>query len=408
MSGPLTHIRVLDLSRVLAGPWAGQIFADLGARVIKVERPGVGDDTRSWGPPFLKDRAGKATRESAYYLSTNRGKKSVAIDISLPQGAELVRGLARESDILVENFKVDGLARHGLDYAAIRDVNPGLIYCSITGFGQTGPYRHRPGYDFVAQAMGGMMSITGERDDAPGGGPQKVGVAIADILTGMYATIAVLAALSHRDRTGEGQHIEVSLLDCLIASLGSQHMNYFVSGTTPGRRGNAHANIVPYQVFAAADGDIVLAIGNDGQFARFCEIADCPELAADERFSTNAARVENRHLLIPEISRVMARKPVREWVDDLNAAKIAVGPVNNIEQVFADVQVRHRGMLRELEHPLSGTVTQVVSPMRFSASEPDYENAPPLLGQHTNQVLGEVLGLDAAAIRALRDKGIVA
>ncbi|MFQ5534739.1 MAG: CaiB/BaiF CoA transferase family protein [Sphingomonadales bacterium] len=407
MSGPLSHIRVLDLSRVLAGPWAGQNLADLGAEVIKVERPGTGDDTRAWGPPFLNDRDGEPTRESAYYLATNRGKRSIAIDIASRSGADLVRKLAAKSDIVLENYKVGGLAGYGLDYESLKKVNPRLVYCSITGFGQTGPYRERPGYDFVIQAMGGMMSITGERDERAGGGPQKVGVAIADIMTGMYASVAVLAALAHRDRTGEGQHIDLALLDCLVASLASQNMNYLVSGGVPGRLGNEHANIVPYQVFDAADGRIVVAVGNDGQFARFCDIAGCPELAVDERFATNRGRVENRERLIPMIAEILRTRSARDWLDGLEEAGIPCGPVNDLAAVFEDPQIRHRELKRELRHPLADVAPQVVSPMRFSSSQHVYKDASPLLGQHTDEVLGGILGLDPGQIQELRAAGVV-
>jgi len=407
MTGPLTHIRVLDLSRVLAGPWASQLLADLGAEVIKIERPGVGDDTRSWGPPFLKDETGEETGEAAYYLATNRAKKSVAVDFSTPEGGDLIRRLAKVSDVVLENFKVGGLARHGLAYKDLAAINPGLIYCSITGFGQTGPLRNRPGYDFIVQAMGGLMSITGERDDRPGGGPQKVGVAVADLFTGMYAGVGILAALAHRTRTGEGQHIDLALLDCLVASLATQNMNYFVSGRVPERRGNAHANIVPYQVFESADGHLVIGVGNDGQFRRFCEASGLADLAEDARFATNAARVDNRDELIERIVPIIAARTSAHWIELFDQVRVPCGPVNRLDEVFAEPQVRHRGLHRQFPHPLSGTVDQVVSPLKFSQTPCEFEWPPPLLGQHTDGVLGELLGLDGEELARLRAAQVI-
>ena len=407
MPAALSHLRVLDLSRVLAGPWSGQIFADLGAEVIKVERPGGGDDTRSWGPPWMKDAEGRDTREPAYYMAMNRNKKSVTIDLADPRGQALVRDLAARSDVLLENYKVGGLARYGLDYASLRAVNPRLVYCSITGFGQDGPYAPRAGYDFIVQGMGGLMSLTGERDDLPGGGPQKVGIAVADIFTGMYASVAVLAALAWRERSGEGQYVDMALLDTQVAITGNMAMNYFATGRAPGRAGNAHANIVPYQTFDAVDGQIILAVGNDGQFARFCEVAGRPELARDERFATNPARVKHREVLVPVLAGLIATRPKQWWSDALEAAGVPCGAVNTLDQVFEDPQVKHRGMRVEMPHPTAGTVSLVGSPMHLSATPVEYRHAPPTLGQHTDEVLREVLGLDAQAIGALREAGVV-
>jgi len=398
---------VLDLSRVLAGPWSAQLLADLGAEVIKVERPGTGDDTRSWGPPFLKDKDGNETRESAYYLTANRGKKSVAIDFSKPDGAALIKDLAAKADILIENYKVGGLAGYGLDYDSLKEACPGLIYCSITGYGQTGPYAQRAGYDFVIQGQGGLMSVTGEADDKPGGGPQKVGIAIADILTGMYAGVAVLAALAHREQSGAGQHIDLALLDCLIAAMGSQNMNHLISGEVPGRLGNAHANIVPYQVFESADGHLVVGIGNDRQFRRFCDLAGVPEVAADERFASNQDRVRNRDALIGILAGVIAGRTTVEWTDALAGAGIPGGPVNDLAAVMDDPQVRARGLFRELPHPLAGTVWQSLGPMRFSETPLSCERAPPTLGADTEVVLGDLLGLDSGRLAALRKGNVI-
>ena len=405
--GALDGLRVLDLSRVLAGPWAGQILGDLGAEVIKVERPGRGDDTRAWGPPYLNDGQGAPTSESAYYLSANRNKQSVTIDITRPEGQRLVKQLVAESDVLLENFKVGGLKRYGLDYASLAAINPRLIYCSITGFGQDGPYAERPGYDFLIQGLGGLMSITGQPDGEPGGGPVKAGVALTDITTGLYAAIAVLAAVNHRHQSGEGQHIDMALLDVQVATLANQAMNFLASGTAPGRMGNAHPNIVPYQTFPAADGDIILTIGNDGQFARFCEVAGRPEWASDERYATNAARVANRDTLIPALRQTTVMKTTAEWLRLLEEAGVPGGPVNTIEQVFQDPQVQHRGLRIDLSHPLTKSVPLVGSPLRLSGSPVRYASAPPLLGEHTGDVLSQVLGLDAAAIEQLRRDGVI-
>ncbi len=406
MSGALSHLRVLDLSRVLAGPWAGQILGDLGAEVIKVERPGSGDDTRIWGPPYAKDAEGHDSDQSAYYLCTNRNKKSVAIDIAHPEGQALIRELAAQSDVVIENFKKGGLRRYGLDYESLSADNPGLIYCSITGFGQTGPYSSRPGYDFLIQAMGGLMSITGHRDGEPGAGPMKVGVALTDITTGLYSTIAILGALEHRNQTGEGQHIDMALLDVQIACLANQTLNYLTTGKAPTRMGNAHPSVVPYQDFPTADGDVILAIGNDGQFARFCEVAGHPEWAADDRYATNRARVDNRDTLIPLMRQTTVMRTTREWIEVLEQAGVPCGPVNSIADVFQDPHVQARGMQLEMPHPSLGTVPQVASPLRLSASPVEYRTAPPRLGEHTDEVLAETLGLSAEAIQRLRAERI--
>ncbi len=407
-SGALSHIRVLDLSRVLAGPTAGQILADLGAEVIKIERPGHGDDTRHWGPPWLRDADGQPTAESAYFLSANRGKKSVAVDISHPDGQRIVRDLAAQSDILLENFKVGGLARYGLDYASLAEANRRLIHCSITGFGQSGPYADRPGYDFLIQGMGGLMSITGEPDEVVGGGPQKVGVALADVMSGLYAVIAALAALANREMTGEGQHIDLALLDVQVASLANQAMNYLVSGEVPRRLGNAHPNIVPYQAFATADGHFILAVGNDDQFRRLCEHIEVPEIADDPRFATNGARVEHRDELIPILQTVFEQKTKAYWLEHLETAGVPCGPINRIDEVFADPQVQARGMRIEAPHPLAGSVPLVGSPLKFSRSETREAVAPPMLGQHTEEVLSDLLGLDYTEIERLVNDGVIA
>ncbi|HZZ84127.1 MAG TPA: CaiB/BaiF CoA-transferase family protein [Anaeromyxobacteraceae bacterium] len=405
--GPLSHLRVLDLSRVLAGPWASQLLADLGAEVIKVERPGAGDDTRGWGPPWLRDAEGRETSESAYYLCANRGKRSVTVDLSRPEGQELVRRLSARSDVLLENHKVGGLARYGLGYADLAAANPGLVYCSITGFGQTGPYRQRAGYDFLIQGMGGLMSVTGEPDGAPGGGPMKTGIAITDLLTGMYAAVAVLAALAERDRTGRGRHVDLALLDVQVAMLANQAQAWLATGRPPARLGNAHPSIVPYQRFSTRDGHLVLAVGNDGQFTRFCEVAGAPELARDERFATNAGRVTNRAALVPLLERLFAARTSREWLEALEPAGVPCGPINDLAQVFEDPQVRQRGMRLEVEHPLAGRVPLVASPIRFADAPLPAPAAPPTLGQHTREVLAEVLGLEGAELDALSARGVI-
>jgi crotonobetainyl-CoA:carnitine CoA-transferase CaiB-like acyl-CoA transferase len=408
----LDGIRVLDLSRVLAGPWCTQTLADLGADVIKIERPGGGDDTRSWGPPFLKDREGRDTAEAAYYLGTNRNKRSVTCDIALPGGQELIRELARHCQVFVENFKVGDMARYGLDYASLRKLNPRIVYCSVTGFGQTGPYRERAGYDYAIQGMGGLMSITGERDDL-GGGPQKVGVAVADLFTGMYSCVGILAALRHAEHTGEGQHLDMALLDTQVAMLANLGANYLVSGKTPGRVGNAHQNIVPYQVFEvapAADGSkdhLILAVGNDGQFAKFCQVAGRPEIATDPRFAKNQDRVRNRGVLVPLLEGIMKARRKSEWLSALEAAKVPCGAINNLAEVFADPQVRERGMVHQWEHPLAGPLQLVGSPIKLGATPVRDYGPPPLLGQHTEQVLAEVLGWNPERIAALRAQEVI-
>jgi formyl-CoA transferase len=407
MNRILDGIRVLDLTRVLAGPWATQNLADLGAEVIKIERPGHGDDTRKWGPPFLKDREGRDTPDAAYYLACNRAKKSVTLDIASPEGGEIARGLAMKSDVLVENFKVGDLARHGLGYASLARDNPRLVYCSITGFGQDGPYRDRPGYDFMIQGLGGLMSVTGERDDLPGGGPQKVGVAVSDLFTGMYATSAILGALLHRERSGAGQYIDMALLDVEVAMLANLSSSFFVSGVPPGRMGNAHLNIVPYHVFRAADEFLIVAVGNDSQFASFCRVIGAPEWAHDARFATNPQRVRHRDLIVGMISERLRAKPAREWLAALEPAGVPCGPINDLAQVFSDPQVRHRGMEVRAPHPDAGEVRMVANPIKYSATPITHDAAPPTLGQHTDEVLGAVLGVDGARLEALRIQGVI-
>ena len=405
--GALSHLRVLDLSRVLAGPWAGQILADLGAEVIKVERPGNGDDTRAWGPPFLKDAYGESTGEAAYYLSANRNKQSVTIDFTKPEGQRLVRELAAKSDILIENFKVGGLEAYGLDYASLKALNPRLIYCSITGFGQTGPYAKRAGYDFMIQGLGGLMSLTGRPEGNEGAGPVKVGVALTDILTGLYSTVAILAALAHRQQGGAGQHIDMALLDVQVACLANQAMNYLTTGVSPQRLGNAHPNIVPYQDFPTADGDFILTVGNDNQFRKFAEVAGRPEWGDDPRFVSNKQRVANRAVLVPLIRQATVFKTTAEWVSQLEAVGVPCGPINDLAQVFADPQVQARGLAMQLPHALAGLVPQVASPIRLSGTPVEYRNAPPLLGEHTQEILERVLGLDSVAVKALREAGVL-
>jgi crotonobetainyl-CoA:carnitine CoA-transferase CaiB-like acyl-CoA transferase len=410
--GALTGIRVLDLSRVLAGPWCTQTLADLGAEVIKIERPPGrdhpgGDDTRGWGPPFLKDRAGHDTAEAAYYLGTNRNKRSVTIDIARPEGQELIHTLAAGCDVLVENFKVGDMARHGLDAAAMRARHPHLVYCSITGYGQTGPYADRAGYDYAVQGLGGLMSVTGERDDLPGGGPQKVGVAVADLFTGMYATVAILAALRHRDASGQGQVIDMALLDTQVAMLANLGANFLVTKQAPRRAGNAHQNIVPYQVFEVADGHLILAVGNDGQFERFCAVAGCPELAADPRYARNADRVRHRGVLVPLLADILRRRGRADWLAALDAAKVPCGPINDLNDVFADPQVQARGMTVTLQHPHTDALQLVASPMKLSATPVQLRRPPPLLGQHTDEVLAEI-GITPERRQVLRELGITA
>ncbi|HUW36630.1 MAG TPA: CaiB/BaiF CoA-transferase family protein [Rhodocyclaceae bacterium] len=404
---PLAGLRVLDLSRVLAGPWAGQMLADLGADVVKVERPGAGDDTRSWGPPYLKDESGRDTGEAAYFLCANRNKRSVTIDMALPEGQALVRQLVQQADVLLENFKLDGLKHYGLDYERLSALNPRLVYCSITGFGQTGPYASRAGYDFLIQGMGGLMSVTGRAEGDEGAGPQKVGVALTDIMTGLYATIAVQAALAEREKSGSGQHIDLALLDVQIACLANQASNFLAGGVVPRRMGNAHPNIVPYQDFPTADGDMILAIGNDGQFAKFCAVAKHAEWANDERFATNPQRVANRAVLVPLLRQATVLRTTREWVAALEGAGVPCGPINRLDEVFADPQVQARGLRIELPHEIAGSVPLVANPIRLSGSPVTYRNAPPTLGQHTTEVLRQWLALTPAAIDTLRARGVL-
>ena len=407
MPGPLSHVRVLDLSRVLAGPWAGQNLADLGAEVIKVERPKVGDDSRTYGPPWIKDRDGKDTRDSAYFTCANRGKKSITLNLASEKGQALVRALAAKCDVLLENYKYGDLARYGLGYEDLKKVNPRLIYCSVTGFGQTGPYRERPGFDFMIQGMGGMMSLTGEPDGAPGGGPQRAGVPVADIITGMYASIAVCAALAHRAETGVGQHLDLALLDSQIALLAYQNTNYFATGVPPKRIGNLHPNIVPYQPFRTKDGEVIVACGNDNLYRKLCDAAGCGALATDARFATNGKRVENRAELTRLLQEVFSKRSTKDWVDVLEAAGVPNGPINNVAQVFEEPQVKARNIRQELDHPVAGKLPTVASPMRFSATPLEHRMAPPVLGQHTDEVLKEVLGKSDAEIASLRAEGIV-
>ena len=402
MAGPLAHLKVLDLSRVLAGPWAGQILGDLGAEVIKVERPGTGDDTRGWGPPYLRDGEGRQSHEAAYYLAANRNKRSIAIDLANEEGQKIIKEMTAGVDVVLENFKVGGLRTYGLDYESLKAVNPELVYCSITGFGQDGPYADRAGYDFIVQAMSGLMSITG----APDGPPTKVGTAVADLTTGMYAVIGILAALSHRDRTGEGQYIDMALLDTQMSWLANQNMNYLVGGTSPGRSGNAHPNIVPYQDFETADGHIIVAVGNDRQFARFAHAIGAPELAHNRSFETNEGRVRHRDTLVPAIAARMKERSTAHWTDVLEAAGIPHGPIHTVGEAFADPQAIHRGMTVEMDHPLGVTLASVANPIRMSATPPDYRRPPPMLGQHTDELMAE-LGFDAKEVARLRKAGVI-
>ena len=404
MAGPLAGFRVLDLSRILAGPWASQMLADLGAEVIKIERPGSGDDTRGWGPPYMPDQSGEATGEAAYFHAANRGKQSVCIDMSKPAGQKLIQQLAAHCDVFIENFKVGGLKKYGLDYASMKRINPGLVYCSITGFGQSGPYAERAGYDFMIQAMGGMMSVTGEAD----GQPMKIGVALADVLTGLYAANAIQAALIHQQKSGAGQYIDMALLDVQVATLANQAMNFLASGESPQRRGNSHPNIVPYQAFQTADGHIILAVGNDAQFERFCKLAGRDELAVDARFHSNSDRVRFRDALVPQVAAIMLQRSSADWLVDLNAEGIPCGPINDIEQVFADPQVQHRGLQLELDHLDAGKVASVANPIRMSLTPVQYDRAPPLLGQHTGEVLTRLLGMDAQEVSRLQQDNIIA
>ena len=404
-NGPLSGITIIDLTRILAGPFCTQLLGDLGANVIKIERPGSGDDTRRFGPPYLHDEAGTNTGESAYFMSCNRNKRSVAIDISSSEGQVLLRRLIEKADVLIENFKVGNLARYGLGYDDLKKDCPGLVYCSVTGFGQTGPYAERPGYDPLIQAMGGVMSVTGD----PDGEPQKVGVPIADLMTGMYASVAITSALRSRELTKKGQYIDVSMLDTHVASLSNQAMNYLVSGKNPERLGNGHPNIVPYQTFETADGHVILTVGNDQQFQRFCEFANAPDLSQDTRFATNADRVVNRDALIEIMVPLLAAKPSDHWLEGMEKLKIGCGPINNIDAVFSDPQVNDRDMVIKMPHTaLNGaSVALVANPLRLSATAVSYRHPPPLLGEHTDEVLSEILGADEAEQKSLREAGVI-
>lgn len=405
--GPLNHLQVLDLSRVLAGPWCGQNLADLGAKVIKVERPGIGDDTREWGPPYLKDEKGQDTAEAAYYLAMNRNKQSITVDISTPEGQEIIRGLAAKSDVIIENYKVGQLKKYNLDYESLKNLKPDLIYCSITGFGQTGPYAKRAGYDFIVQGMGGFMSVTGERDDLPGGGPQKAGVAIADVFSGMYATSSILAALLHRDKTGEGQSIDIALLDVQVAIMANMASNYLSTDTPPKRWGNAHPNIVPYQTFQTSDGWMIVAAGNDSQYRKFVEAGGETSLAKDPRFLTNPQRVKERTTLVPLLSEMTKKKTKEEWIRLLETAGVPCGPINDLAEVFENEQVIAREIKQTISHPTAGKVELVASPMRLSKTPATIRSAPPTLGQHTNEILESQLGIDQETIVELRNKKII-
>ncbi|WP_439036033.1 CaiB/BaiF CoA transferase family protein [Acinetobacter sp. PC34] len=403
--GALEGIRVLDLSRVLAGPWCGQIFADLGAEVIKVERPKTGDDTRMWGPPWMKNDNGEDTREAAYYQSANRNKMSIAIDMVTPEGQELVRALATESDVLIENYKAGSLKKYGLDYETLKEINPRLVYCSITGFGQTGPRAPEPGYDFIIQGMGGLMSVTGEKDDLPGGGPQKVGVAFADLTTGLYSTIAIQAALLNRHITGLGQHVDMALLDVQVALLANQGMNYLASGKVPGRYGNAHANIVPYQVFKAADQDFIIACGNDKQFVALSQAIGLPDLPNDPRFTTNALRIQHRQEIGDLLSKHFRSNQAKYWVEAIHAVKVPVGLINNLEQAFQEPQVQARNMLIEMQHPLKDKLQVIGSPIKLSRTPVQYKKAPPMLGEHTDEILSRIV--DTEELQRLKKNGVI-
>lgn len=403
--GALEGVRVLDLSRVLAGPWCGQILADLGAEVIKVERPKTGDDTRLWGPPWMKNDQGEDTREAAYYQSANRNKLSIAIDIATPEGQELVRALAADSDVVIENYKAGSLKKYGLDYDSLNAINPKLVYCSITGFGQTGPRAPEPGYDFIIQGMGGLMSVTGEKDDLPGGGPQKVGVAFADLTTGLYSTIAIQAALLNRTLTGLGQHIDMALLDVQVATLANQGMNYLATGNVPGRYGNAHANIVPYQVFRASDQDFIIACGNDKQFVALCAAIGLPELPLDPRFVSNALRIKHRQEIGELLSAHFLTGTAKKWVESIHAVQVPVGLINNLAQAFEEPQVQARDMLVEMQHPLKQKLKVIGSPIKMSRTPVEYKRAPPMLGEHTDEILQRVVSAEQLA--KLRDQGVV-
>lgn len=406
MRKALQHLRVLDMSRVLAGPFLAQNMADFGADVIKVERPHHGDESRTF-PPYVKGADGGDTEDSAYFMSINRGKRSITVDISKPRGQEIIKALAAMSDVLVENYKVGNLKRHGLDYESIRKVNPKIVYCSITGFGQTGPYRNRPGYDYIFQAMSGLMSITGGPDELPGGGPAKVGLAICDVLTGMYSSFAVMTALADRERSGEGQHIDMSLLDTTIATISHINMNYLIGGIVPKRMGTGHPSIVPYQMFKAKDGPMVLAVGNDGQFGKLCGLLGLAQLAKDPRFLTNPLRVKHRDDLVPQLEVAFAKRTVADWVATLTKVGVPCGPLNNIPQVFADEHIKERGMQVSLPHPRAGVVPILANPARLSATPPTYERPAPLLGEHTREILSDVLGYSDQDINQLAAEGVI-
>ncbi|MFD2205318.1 CaiB/BaiF CoA transferase family protein [Kiloniella antarctica] len=403
-TAPLEGVRVLDLSRVLAGPWVGQSLADLGCDVIKVERPGCGDDTRAWGPPFVKDLDGKDTGESAYYMAANRGKRSLAVDITKPEGQNLLHQLVKNCDVVVENFKVGGLKKYGLDYQSLSAINPKLVYCSITGFGQQGPYAEKAGYDLMIQGMGGLMSITGEADRQP----MKVGVAVVDLFSGMYGLSAILAALYKCQRTGRGDHIDIALMDCQAAMLANQATNYLVSDKVPHRKGNAHPNISPYEVFETSDGYMILAVGNDRQFVEFCHVAGCSSLAEDALFSTNTLRVENRDILVPKVALVLKDQATAHWIDILGTVKVPCGPINDISQVFSDPHVQQRGILKKYTHPSGVTQELVSTPIKYAKSKSGTELPPPILGQHTDEILRDILGVDDSEIAKLRNLGAVA
>ena len=403
---PLSHIRVLDLGRIMAAPWCTQILADLGADVIKIERPDVGDDTRTWGPPFLKAKDGAPTTDAGYFLAVNRGKRSVTVNLNTPEGRDIILELAKSADVVIENYKVGTLDRYGLDYDSLAKVNPALIYASVTGFGQTGPRAGQAAYDFMIQAMGGLMSVTGERDDRPGGGPQKVGVPIVDLMTGMYTTVAVLAAIARRNQTGRGDYIDVAMLDVQSAFLANQAMNYLISDKLPRRNGNSHPNIQPQDVYPCKDGFIVLAVGNDGQFVKFCEVIGQAELATNPLFASNEARIVNLPALSEIIRTALLERDMRQWVGQLEAAGVPCGPINTVKDVFDDPQLVERRMLRQIEHPIAGPIPQVVSPIRFRESELTFDRAPPTLGQHTAEVLAE-LGIDGSKQHQLKDAGVI-
>ncbi len=405
--GPLAGIRVLDMSRILAGPWVGQLLADLGAEVIKIERPGKGDDTRAWGPPFVKDGDGNDTSDAAYFMCANRGKQSLTLDIARPEGQQIIRELAQISDIVLENYKVGDLKRYGLEYESLSKLNPKLIYCSITGFGQTGPYSDRAGYDYLVQGMGGIMSMTGEREDRPGGGPQRVGVAISDLMTGMYSTVGILAALHERAQSGLGQYIDMALLDTTVAWLANQNANYLIGGQVPRPIGNEHPNVMPYQTFRTSDGNMIIATGNDGQYQRLCVAAGIPEAATDPRFASNALRIANREACTALLAEALRTKTTAEWIKLLETVSVPCGPINRLDQVYADPQIKHRGLKITVPHPLAGEVPLTANPIKFSRTPLHYETPPPLVGEHVEKVLRGLLGKSDKEIAALRGKKIV-